>query len=88
MSEKRGYDVMVHPDALWSIRSIAKWSDYSYSTVANTFVNDPDFPKPVPQDGTRKPRWRAGDVMAFFGVDPQVSWPVRSPNHGSRAASS
>lgn len=68
MSAPRDREILVHPDALWSIRSIAKWADYSYSAIAQNFVTQPDFPRPVPQDGSRKPRWRAGDVMAYFGV--------------------
>lgn len=87
MAEKRTYEVLVHPDALWSIRSIAKWADYSYSAIAKNFITDPDFPKPAPQDGTRKPRWRAGDVMAFFGVD-RASSPARPRSRDSRVAGS
>lgn len=74
MSEPRDRDVLVHPDALWSVASIAKWADYSYSAIAQDFITRPDFPKPVPRSDNRKPRWHARDVMAWFGV------PISSPD--------
>lgn len=63
-------DLIVHPDALWSTRSIARWSDYSLSMVTQHLINDPDFPKPVRWSDDGQPRWIAGQVMAFFGVVP------------------
>lgn len=59
--------LITHPRALWSIRTIAKWGEYSVSHTAQQIVTHPDFPKPIRVLGDKgKPRWMAGEVMAFF----------------------
>lgn len=70
-------DIIVHPDALWSVSSIARWADYSVSTVKHDIITQETFPKPRRYSESGNPRWVAGEVMAFFGVTPSASSPAQ-----------
>lgn len=56
----------LHPDAWWSTSSIALWLDYSVSRVEAKVVNLPGFPEPEHFWEGAHPRWKAGEVMAFW----------------------
>lgn len=81
-------DIIVHPDALWSVASIARWCDYTVSAVKHDIITQDGFPKPRRYAINGKPRWVAGEVMAFFGVIPGASSPALSPNPESRTSGS
>lgn len=49
----------------WSVATIAAFLEYSGNYTANEIVNRPDFPRPAKIGGNGKPRWKAGDVMAW-----------------------
>lgn len=51
---------------LWSLATIAEYSELSVSHVAQVIAARPDFPKPVRPCGTGKPRWVAGEVVRWF----------------------
>lgn len=57
---------VMHPEALWSVQSIAAWGDYEVNYVANVLVRLEGFPKPLRLvKETSHPRWRAGDIWEW-----------------------
>lgn len=86
--QKVSANPIVHPDALWSIASIARWADYTVSAVKQDIITQPNFPKPKRYAGNANPRYLAREVMAFFDVTPSTSSPDPMLNLDSKAANS
>lgn len=57
---------------LWSADTIAEYAELSPDYVKNAVTKRPDFPRPIRLEGNGHPRWKAGEVMAFFEAN-QVS---------------
>ena len=68
---------------LWSLATIAEYAELSASHIAQKVVCQPDFPRPIRILGSGKPRWKAGDVMAWFEAN-QAASPVQPQKSGSR----
>lgn len=58
------------PDTLLSIREIMSRHGVSRQGL-HVFRQRPDFPAPVPSAGNTRPRWRAGDIDAYFQANPK-----------------
>jgi predicted DNA-binding transcriptional regulator AlpA len=55
-----------HERALWSVADIARYTSMSPSRIRDSIVCQPDFPRAIRATPTSHPRWRAGDVWAWF----------------------
>lgn len=58
--------LIMHPDALWSYAQIALYSSLEYNYILNDVSCRPGFPKPIRITPTAHPRYKAGEVMAYF----------------------
>ena len=72
----------------WSIKTIAAFLEYAEDYVANDLTKREDFPRPAKIGGNGRPRWKAGEVMAWadqwLPASP-VSSPVPTRSRGSNA---
>ena len=57
-------------DTLLSIRDVMSRYNISRQGLHN-FRQRRDFPAPVPSAGSSRPRWRAGDLDAYFQANPK-----------------
>ena len=51
---------------LWSIATIAEYTGFSVSTVAQRHVCRPDFPDAIRVDAGAAPRWPAREVIDWY----------------------
>lgn len=65
-AKPRADGVLMHPRALWSYAHIALYSGYAYNYIVNDLSARIDFPKPIRASVGAQPRYRAGEVMAYF----------------------
>lgn len=56
---------VMHPDAWWSVSTIARVIEYSYAQTCK-IVCLPDFPRPTHLMENSHPRWKAGEVMKWL----------------------
>lgn len=58
---------IMHPKALWDFACIVRYTCFGDTTVAEKFIADPEFPRPIhPTGSDGHPRWFAGDVWGYF----------------------
>lgn len=72
VAPKGRHEPIMHPDAYWSLVSIARVIEFSVHQ-ARKIVCQPDFPGPTRFVENGYPRWKAGDVMKWLDE--------RGPNH-------
>jgi hypothetical protein len=62
---------------LLTLEDIANLWKVSRDYAQRYLVKRPEFPEPAPGSTRKRPRWRAGDVMAFIkGVESPAKLPA------------
>lgn len=55
-----------HERALWTLDDIARYASMSKSRLRESIVYKPDFPAAIRPVPSAHPKWKAGEVWAWF----------------------